>query len=65
MVKKHFKGEIIVPGIRLKDDDKQDQRRVFSPKEIYNKKNCSIVMGRSLTKGSIKKNLLRLIQELK
>ena len=65
-VQKNFNGLIIVPGIRLKGDKKGDQKRVFSPKDVLNKKGCSgIVMGRSIIKGNIKNNLKKLTQELK
>ncbi len=66
IVQKNFNGLIIVPGIRLKGDNKGDQKRVFSPKDVLIKKGCSgIVMGRSIIKGNIKNNLKKLTQELK
>ena len=64
-VKKIFKGEIVTPGIRLKGDDAGDQKRVTSPKEAFNNGSTALVMGRSIIKGDIKKNILRLIKELK
>ena len=65
IVKKFFKKEIITPGIRLDGDPKEDQKRVMSPKQAFNNGATSIVMGRSLIKGNIKKNIQRLIKELK
>ena len=65
IVKKVFKKEIITPGIRMKGDVKGDQKRVMTPKEAFKNGATSIVMGRSLTKGNIKKNIQRLIKELK
>ncbi len=64
-VKKIFKGEIVTPGIRLKGDGAGDQKRVIGPKEAFKNGSTAIVMGRSITKGNIKKNISRLIKELK
>ena len=63
-VKKIFKGEIITPGIRLKGDSAGDQKRVMGPKEAFKKGSTALVLGRSLTKGNIKKNISKLIKEL-
>ena len=63
-VKKIFKGEIITPGIRLKGDSKGDQKRVMGPKEAFKKGSTALVLGRSIIKGNIKKNISRLIKEL-
>tara|TARA_B100001248_G_C27376332_1_gene454460 strand:- start:565 stop:1257 length:693 start_codon:yes stop_codon:yes gene_type:complete len=56
--------EIITPGIRLKGDNKADQKRVMTPKQSLKNGATSLVMGRSLTKGNIKKNINKLLQEL-
>jgi len=56
--------EIITPGIRLPGDKKQDQKRVMTPKEAFNNGATSVVMGRSITKGDIKKNIQKLIKSL-
>ena len=63
-VKKIFKGEIITPGIRLKGDKKGDQKRVMGPKEAFKHGATALVMGRSIVKGNINKNIHRLIKEL-
>ena len=63
-VKKIFKGEIITPGIRLKGDSPGDQKRVMGPKEAFEKGSTGLVLGRSIIKGNIKKNISRLIKEL-
>lgn len=64
-LKKICKGmEIITPGIRLKGDSFQDQKRVTSPIEAFNNGATGIVIGRSITKGNIKKNLKNLISHL-
>ena len=63
-VKKIFKGEIITPGIRLKGDSAGDQKRIVGPKEAFEKGSTALVLGRSIIKGNIKKNISRLIKEL-
>ena len=65
IVKKVFKKEIITPGIRLTGENRGDQKRVLTPKEAFENGATAIVMGRSLIKGNIKKNIQRLIKELK
>ncbi len=64
IVKKFFKKEIITPGIRLSGDNKGDQKRVMTPKQAFKNGATALVMGRSLIKGTIKKNIQRLIKEL-
>ena len=63
-VKKIFKGEIVTPGIRLKGDSAGDQKRVIGPKEAFKNGSTALVMGRSITRGNIKKNISKLIKEL-
>ena len=63
-VKKIFQGEIITPGIRLKGDSAGDQKRIMRPKEAFEKGSTGLVLGRSIIKGNIKKNISRLIKEL-
>ena len=63
IVKKIFKKEIITPGIRL-DDSKNDQKRITSPKNAFRNGSDWIVIGRSITKGNIKKNIQKLIDHL-
>ena len=65
IVKRVFKKEIITPGIRLPGDSRGDQRRVMTPKQAFQNGATSLVMGRSLIKGNIKKNIQKLIRELK
>ena len=64
IVKKVFKKEIITPGIRFSRGKKDDQQRVMSPKEALKNGATSLVIGRSLTRGNIKKNIQKLFQEL-
>ncbi len=63
-VRKIFKGEIITPGIRLKGDSAGDQKRIMGPKEAFENGSTGLVLGRSIIKGNIKKNISRLIKEL-
>ena len=65
LVRKKYKNLFIVtPGIRLPGDDADDQSRVMTPNEAFKKNVSGIVMGRSLIKGNIKKNIQRLIDHL-
>ena len=64
-IKKIFKGEIVTPGIRFKGDSSGDQKRVMGPKEAFKNGSTALVMGRSIIKGNIKNNILKLIKELK
>jgi orotidine-5'-phosphate decarboxylase len=60
------KMEIVTPGIRLAGDGSQDQNknRVMTPKKAFKNGATAIVMGRSITKGSIKRNIQNLIKSL-
>ena len=57
--------EIITPGIRLPGDNSQDQKRIMNPMRAFQNGATAIVIGRSITKGNIKKNMQRLMRELK
>ena len=63
-VKKVFNKEIITPGVRFASDNANDQKRVMSPKNAFLNGATSIVMGRSITNGYLKKNIQKLIKEL-
>ena len=63
-VKKIFKKEIITPGMRLMGDKAKDQKRIMTPKKAFENGATSIVIGRSITQGNIKKNIQRLIKSL-
>ena len=62
-IRKIFKKEIITPGIRL-DNKFNDQKRVMSPFNAFKAGSDWLVIGRSITKGNIKKNLKKLIDHL-
>ena len=62
-VKKIFKKEIITPGIRF-DSNINDQKRVMTPKQAFKNGSDWLVVGRAITKGSIKNNLKKLINNI-
>ena len=57
VVKKIFKGEIVTPGIRLQGDSAGDQKGVMGPKEAFKKGSTALVLGRSIIKNNVKKNI--------
>ena len=63
IVKKVFKKEIITPGIRF-NTKTNDQKRVLTPKQAYKNGSDWLVIGRPITKGNIKRNMLSLIDHL-
>ena len=63
IVKRVFKKEIITPGIRL-NSKRNDQKRVLTPNEAYKNGADWLVIGRDITKGSIKNNIQKLINHL-
>ena len=63
IVRKVFKKEIITPGIRF-NSKINDQKRVLTPKQAYKNGSDWLVIGRPITKGSIKKNIQTLINHL-
>ena len=65
IVRKVFRKEIITPGIRFLADKKEDQKRVMTPKKALKNGATTLVMGRSITNGNIKKNIKKIIKELK
>jgi len=65
MVRKKYKNLLIItPGIRLPGDSSNDQIRIMTPKQAFKNKVSGIVIGRSLTKGNIKNNTIKLIDHL-
>jgi orotidine-5'-phosphate decarboxylase len=48
----------------LKGDNTSDQKRVMTPKDAFLNGASAIVIGRSITKGNIKKNIQKLIKSL-
>ena len=65
IIRKKFKNLFIVtPGIRLPGDQENDQKRITTPKQAFQNKASAIVIGRSITTGSTKKNIKKLIDHL-
>ena len=66
IVRRKYKNLLIIsPGIRLPGDSSNDQMRIMTPKNAFRNKVSGIVIGRSITKGNIKKNTKRLLDHLK
>ena len=60
-VRKIFKKEIITPGVQIGKRN-YDQKRSMEAKKV---KSDWLVIGRAITHGNIKKNIQKLIQELR
>ena len=56
---------IFTPGIRMREDTKNDQKRVCTPLESIKNGANKIIMGRSLIKGNIEENLDKVSNSLK
>ena len=56
---------IFTPGIRMKEDNINDQKRICTPAESIKNGANKIIMGRSLIKGNIEENLNRISESLK
>jgi len=63
LVKSEFKKEIITPGIKMQNT-KNDQKRIMKPNEAFAAGSDWLVIGRSITKGDIKKNIQSLLKIL-
>ena len=61
VVRKIFKKEIITPGVQIGKKN-YDQKRSMEAKKV---KSDWLVIGRAITQGNIKKNIQKLIQELR
>ena len=56
---------IFTPGVRMNDDDKNDQKRICTPSESIKNGADKIIMGRNLIKGNIEKNISRVLNSIK
>ena len=56
---------IFTPGVRMKADDKNDQKRVCTPLESIQNGADAVIMGRSLIKGNIEENLIKVSNSIK
>ena len=57
--------EIFSPGIRMPNDNSEDQQRVCTPLESIKNGSDKIIMGRSLIKGNIEENLNQVAASIK
>tara|TARA_A100001011_G_C14010699_1_gene715333 strand:+ start:113 stop:787 length:675 start_codon:yes stop_codon:yes gene_type:complete len=62
-VKRVFNKEIITPGIKIQST-KNDQKRIMKPEDAFAAGSDWLVIGRSITKGNIKKNIQNLVEIL-
>ena len=60
VVRKIFKKEIITPGVQIGKKN-YDQKRSMEAKKVNSER---LVIGRSVTRGNIKKNIQKLIKSL-
>ena len=63
LVKSVFKKEIITPGIKMQNV-KNDQKRIMGPYDAFIAGSDWLVIGRSITKGNIKRNIRNLLKIL-
>ena len=56
---------IFTPGVRLSNDDKNDQKRTCTPLESIKNGANKIIMGRSLIKGNIEENIDKVSNSIK
>ena len=63
-MRKVFKKEIITPGVRF-NSKTNDQKRTSTPEQAFKNGSDWLVIGRPITKGNIKVNMLKLIDHLK
>jgi orotidine-5'-phosphate decarboxylase len=65
MLKKAFGPQFlcVTPGIRLPEDDKQDQKRIMTPQEAITAGSDYLVIGRPITQSSSPQSVLQKINE--
>ena len=56
---------IFTPGIRMKNENKNDQKRICTPSESIKNGSDKIIMGRSLINGNIEENLKKVSESIK
>ena len=57
--------QIFTPGVRMPNDNSDDQQRVCTPLESIKNGSDKIIMGRSLIKGNIEENLNQVAASMK
>ena len=60
-----FNLQIFTPGVRMPNDNSEDQQRVCTPLESIKNGSDKIIMGRSLIKGNIEENLNQVEESIK
>ena len=67
IVRKIIGSDLIIytPGIRMKNDSKDEQKRICTPLESLKNGSNKIIMGRGLIKGNIEENLNKVSNSLK
>ena len=67
MVRKIIGSNLLIftPGIRMENENKNDQQRICTPNESIKNGADKIIMGRSLIKGDIEQNLNKVSDSLK
>ena len=60
-----FNLQIFTPGVRMPNDNSEDQQRVCTPLESIKNGSDKIIMGRSLIKGNIEENLNQVTESIK
>ena len=56
---------IFTPGVRMRDDSRNDQKRICTPSESIKNGADKIIMGRSLIKGNIEENIAKVSNSIK
>ena len=56
---------IFTPGVRMSDEDKNDQKRICTPAESIKNGANKIIMGRSLITGNIDHNIDKVSNSIK
>ena len=56
---------IFTPGIRMINDNKNDQQRICTPLERMKNGSDKIIMGRSLIKGNVEENINKVLNSIK
>jgi len=57
--------QIFTPGVRMPNDNSDDQQRICTPLESIENGSDKIIMGRSLIKGNIEENLNQVAESIK
>jgi orotidine-5'-phosphate decarboxylase len=57
--------QIFTPGVRMPNDNSDDQQRVCTPLQSIKNGSDKIIMGRSLIKGNIEENLNQVAESIK